>query len=375
MRLVFLTFVLGACTDPNKPSSDSGQNVDTAVSNNHALDTANAGETDTGIGENDLQAAPVYAIMPIHLDPGAPARDRITGLPNTTRPESYFRYLIDITEKADEYDFKLTLMFTPQWAQYITSSACELPSGSPPTDRFEYRSETPSDCLELVHAFATHGHEIAMHHHPLDAPSGWDGYTDETNWTADRDFDGIDEAYFADGGGPNGADPLYLGTTADLMALVGQLQPEIDTGIVTATTEEFPDAIYNSVAGGPEAFRDLSNPGDLLSQPCATDRHGHAVWELRMRLFTTESTRSTVLDDELDDALTAVSATTGAGWVFGFVTHASNVAETNLVQYADLFARLSEHAVQIRAVSQVMQAFERTQNAPADMVREYPCPT
>ena len=59
----------------------------------------------------------------------------------------------------------------------------------------------------------------------------------------------------------------------------------------------------------------------------------------------------------------------------GFVTHASNVAETSLVQYADLFTTLAANGVQINTVSQVMQAFDHTENPAGEMLTEHPCPT
>lgn len=58
--------------------------------------------------------------------------------------------------KADEYNIKLTLMFNPQWAEYLTES---------------------KDRLDALEQWKDTGHEIAIHHHSI-FHGNWNGYTD-----------------------------------------------------------------------------------------------------------------------------------------------------------------------------------------------------
>ena len=81
----------------------------------------------------------------------------------------------------------------------------------------------------------------------------------------------------------------------------------------------------------------------------------------------------TRLNVELEDALTVITSQPEAGFVLGFVTHASNIAETNLVDYAELFSTLDEHNVQLDTVSNVMQQFQRTREPAIDSLAEHPC--
>ena len=69
--------------------------------------------------------------------------------------DNMFGILTEFVNLANNYNVKLTLLFTPQWAEMISKS---------------------NDKLSLLNQWRTNGHEIGGHHHgPSTCP--WDGYT------------------------------------------------------------------------------------------------------------------------------------------------------------------------------------------------------
>ncbi|MGC6494533.1 MAG: hypothetical protein ACON5B_16985 [Myxococcota bacterium] len=292
-----------------------------------------------------------HAIFVVHLEPGAVPVDTLKGGPSLQRPALYWPALLDLVALADAYGHKLTLMLTPQWARYILGGTCTMP-----TEARDATAGTAGDmsatCLDAVREMEAHGHEIAVHHHPVTAPAGWDGFTDEATWQADRDGDGLDEVYFSDGGGPHGADPWYLG---NLDALMGWIEPvPADGRLWTATTEEFHPSLSYSMAGGPVPWSSGNAWGDLVSTPCVQSYPQQHVWELRMRLFTTPSVQRAVLDDELPGALAWGAAEAERAHAVALVTHAKNVADGGLDAYEELFSTLAVHGLVARSVEEVM---------------------
>lgn len=355
---VILSLTGLGCTDPHdkaSSASDSGQDTNASV--------------DTAAYSEESEDPEHQSIMVVHLEPGAMPTDPITGLPNTTRASNYFRDLLSLIELADDHAHKITIMFSPQWAYFVSSSACTLPAvGAAP---YEYQGTTPSDCTALFHAIEAHGHEIALHHHPLDAPSGWDGYTSLSTWEADRDGDGEDETYFSDGGGINGPDPHHIGDLDAMLATVAPLSSTLT--VRTATTEEFHSLLKFSVAGGPEPYTSPAEPGDLLSRPCVAQYGENHLWEVRMRLFTSDRAQEAVLNQEVPDAIDQLAQGETNALVFGFVTHALNVSETGLAHYQALFSLLQENNIPMRSTQSVMDAYDETQAAPAEADSEWLC--
>jgi len=331
-------------------------------------------DDDSGNADDDTAATQgiEYAYMAIHLDPGSTPVDPVTGLPHAGRPLLYLPDLADLVTVADVDGHKLTLMFTVQWAHHVLDPACTVPEDGDLDDQYEYVGAEYADCLSLIQAFEAQGHEIAMHHHPMGVPAAWDGITDQESWTADRDFDGVDETYFADGSGPNGPDPNYLGTTALQMTYVDSIPA---TGAATSgTTEEWPAGLTFSAAGGPEDYVDGSNPGDLVSQPCAAEHDGHWVWQVRMRSYTSTAIQDEVTGSELPDAFDDFENHPDAPWTLGFVTHAINVDETGIAQYEALFAQLATAGVTMQRLRDVMDPYAYTAGNPAAADAALLCP-
>jgi len=349
------------------PGDDDTGDDDSSEADDDTISDDDTGDDDTGAG-----AGIEYAYMAVHLDPDTPPADPSTGAVNETRASTYYPSMVELVELADVHGHELTLMFTPQWAVHTTSVACQVPADGDWDGQYEYLGVEYGTCLSLVQAFEANGHEIALHHHPLDAPAGWDGFTDAETWAADRDGDGVDETYFADGGGPSGPDPWYLGDLAAMMDLVNAIGA--GGSVVSATTEEYPPGFLYQAAGGPAAYTDATSPGDLVSQPCAAEWDGLWVWQFRMRLYTSESTQNTVRLDELPDAMVDFEGSGEGPWTLGLVTHAKNVADTGAPQYSALFEDLATLGLTLETVVSAMGQYATTATDPAQADPTLLCP-
>ena len=105
-----------------------------------------------------------YTFVAIHFEAGY--KGRLDNDLPIVLPEEYVtmnfgwqEYLFETAEKlvqkADDYDFHLTLEFNPQWAEYILLDTSKI--------------NTAKQWKEM-------GHEIAFHHHSLSHPD-WNGYS------------------------------------------------------------------------------------------------------------------------------------------------------------------------------------------------------
>ncbi len=105
-----------------------------------------------------------YSFFAVHLEP-------------QTANSNTFKTLKEFVETADSYNVKLTLMFTPQWAEMVLAD---------------------NKKLALVRQWEAAGHEIAAHHHGPSHPGTWDGYTNAENWQELREKFGKAEQYLGD---------------------------------------------------------------------------------------------------------------------------------------------------------------------------------
>lgn len=124
----------------------------------------------------------------IHLEAGYSARLRNDLPPGVSLPEAYrlkesgwqeyfWPTVVELVRKADEYGFKLTLAFNPQWGRFLLRDRARL---------------------ALVRRWQRAGHEVGFHHHARNHPD-WNGYS--------NDPDAVE-------------DPLYLGTVDDGFSFV-----------------------------------------------------------------------------------------------------------------------------------------------------------
>ena len=309
----------------------------------HELETGDRPET----GETDVAQGPVFhGYFAVHLEPGTPPTR--AGQPNTARMTQYLTDLSQLVSEADVFGHKLTLMFTAQWAYGLSLDECILPDdGDGNPTRSPYQGETYESCLTLVRAWAAHGHEIAMHHHPYHVNS-WDGFAN----------------------GPPKDDPHYLG---DMTAMMTFLSPLADT-FRSATSEEFPEGggdFQFTGARGYTEYVGVHDGGDLVSKPCAWTEGEQTVWRSRMRHFTSASAQPKTLA-EVERVFDDYAEQEGQ-WTLGFVTHAKNVDETGLSGFSTLFEVLSSAGVSLKGLATVSEQYDYARTPADEAPESYHC--
>ena len=174
-------------------------------------------------GSADYASGPYYFVA-VHNEP----HHRPGG--ETLLADSY-HILRRMVTKADRYNIRLTLMFSPQWADHIAAS---------------------EDRLREVAGWKATGHEIAGHHHSIQH-GNWDGYTNFTRQEAET-------ARLRRGQKPE----EYRGTLADFMESLRRLDPEVDCGCMNdeGNKRALPDDVVVDTCSG---FANFGQPGRSVS--------------------------------------------------------------------------------------------------------------
>jgi len=146
-----------------------------------------------------------------------------------------YELLRNMVKKADAYGIKLTLMFSSQWADFISQN--------------EKR-------MQEVNRWKKNGHEIAGHHHSI-MHWNWDGYTAFARKNAE-------EIRRKLGHQPE----KYLGTLDDFMTRLRRLDPKIHSGCMNDEflKQALPDSIIYDTCSG---FANFGNPGTPLPDTVA----------------------------------------------------------------------------------------------------------
>ncbi len=149
------------------------------------------------------------------------------------RIEKSFSVLREMVKKADEYNIKLTLMFSPQWADYIVKDP---------------------ERLSEVKRWEEEGHEIAAHHHSI-YHGNWDGYTNYPEDVAKKERikrKGFSEEYF--------------GTLEDLISKLKMINPDIHSGCMNDEEDKncLPDEIIYDTCSGFANFGEVIRLGDAF---------------------------------------------------------------------------------------------------------------
>ena len=170
--------------------------------------------------EKKRQSKPRESFFEVHLEPDN-ANDKM------------FNALIDFVDMADQYKVKLTLLFTPQWAEMILDDEAKL---------------------SLLNQWKKGGHEIGGHHH---GPSvcHWDGYTNlDTN---SREFKNRQNKVPC----PKSvrAKETYSGNMDDYMELLTKLG-QIKTITMSDADVDWPKNVLYS-GGGRRLSQAISQPG------------------------------------------------------------------------------------------------------------------
>ena len=144
--------------------------------------------------------------------------------------EKNYEALKNIIDYANDYNVKLTLQFTAQWADYISKD--------------EQR-------MDELKQWEMQGHEIAAHHHSIDHPGNWDGYTDfskEETIEASADIN------------------LFRGDMKEYIKKLKQINPNINSGCMNGDTKpkKLTDFILYATCAGSD-YANFDNNGERLS--------------------------------------------------------------------------------------------------------------
>ncbi len=120
--------------------------------------------------------------------------------------EKSYETLVEIVSQADQYNQKLTLMFTAQWVDGVFSN---------------------SSRKAQLETWKANGHEIAAHHHEI-THSLWDGYTNTSREKALSTRTTIRSDGFIE---------TYLGTMRDYINKLKTLNPDIQSGCLNGDTD------------------------------------------------------------------------------------------------------------------------------------------
>ena len=147
-----------------------------------------------------------------------------------------YHILKQMIAKANDYHIKLTLMFTAQWADYVSVS-----------------SEKMAD----LESWKNRAHEIAAHHHGIYVPGNWDGYTDylEEAIIQRTSLRKEPKSYL-------GVPEKYLGTLKDFINKLKKINPNINSGCLNDEYDknQLPDEIIHDTCGG---FASFGEPGKM----------------------------------------------------------------------------------------------------------------
>src|SRR4030043_1734899 len=215
--LLPLLVILSACTEQPPESNPPGQPTS-------PTSVLPSGQTVKPVSEPEIINDVPYYFIAIHNEPhhNSDGQELI---------EREYMVLKQMIEKANTYNVKLTLMFTPQWAAYISASP-----------------ERMSD----LEGWKLQGHEIAAHHHGINHEN-WDGYADYS------------EAEIVEHRRIRGKQPeVYFGTLADYINKLQKINPDINSGCLNdeGDKRELPDEIIYDTGSG---FANFGEPGRRLS--------------------------------------------------------------------------------------------------------------
>jgi len=209
---------------------------------------------------------------------------------------------------ADRYGHKITLQFSPQWADYVYQNGL----------------------LETIQAWEANGHEIALHHH---GPTHdfFDGYTNDSASVRE-------EGYFSG--------QVYVGDMAALMSFMAPLSSNIRSAGMSDEDTDWPEGVwfYATDSG------DTPSKDDLLSTPVVKWHNGYPVVEIYNTGY---------LISHLGDAAVTLAdiesslQTATTGQYMGIVFNDETIGE-DFEEIEPLFQLLQRYGVQARTVSDLL---------------------
>ncbi|MEW6068378.1 MAG: hypothetical protein AB1610_08825 [Nitrospirota bacterium] len=224
--------------------------------------------------------------------------------------------------RAKQYNIKLTLMFAPQWADYI--------------------SETPERMADLE-SWKKQGHEIAGHHHSI-YHGNWDGYTDYSKGEAENQR--RKQGFMPE---------EYLGTLSDLIAKLKIINPYIKSGCMNEECDkkEMPDEIIYATCSGFATFGEVGKRvGDQIPEKGrneyilkGTTNNIERKWLAHYQITTPE--RQKLAQTAFDSP--------NPSYVYGVVTHsASGMQEEEYYNFLEFLHSRDTGGKKSRTISEII---------------------
>jgi hypothetical protein len=234
--------------------------------------------------------------------------------PGLQHQEQYWPRLVRVVSIADQFDAKLTLLFNPQWAEFILA------------DNNRYH---------MVKEWQDNGHEVGLHYH-LVTHNDWCGYTNRS-----------DSLYVESS--------HYQGTVQKMMDLMNQLAapepiltacngPDIVTKIFPFTFPVSPGFI-EEIDFPNDIIYDIDGIYDGRISPAQFEFNGRVRYHLRHGVAISESDIAERMEE---------IASARPDEIIGLVTHESDY-DPELVQ--GVFQYLLDRKIQVHTVRQIMDRF------------------
>jgi len=224
--------------------------------------------------------------------------------------------------KADQYNIKLTLMFTAQWADYI--------------------SKSPERIVDLE-SWKKQGHEIAGHHHSI-YHGNWDGYTDysKEEAIAQRIKQGVKPEE-------------YIGTLEDYINKLEKINPNIKSGCMNEEHDkkEMPDEIIYATCSG------FANCGEIWTRLSDVDekkgQNKYILTAIVNGILRKWLSHYQITTPERQKIAQTVFDSIDSSYVYGVVTHsASGVQEKEYYNFLKFLHIQDPEGKKSRTVSEII---------------------
>ena len=236
---------------------------------------------------------------------------------NLKYQEALWPIAVKMIEAANSKDFKLTLCFNPQWAEYILKDERKI---------------------EAIRQWQNQGHELAFHHHGYDHPD-WNGFSNSNDPKVKND-------------------KRYRGRADEGFAYVKKLAApdKVITGTVTDASNDLPEDIlintYGGVREGTVRWEDaISGPEIRIVKDREIVQIGHGFLESYYR----NNQKTAALLEEFKKEYEKLQS----GKIFGVVLH-----EHDFYRYPDAFLQwldyIDSKGDQAQTVKQIVKENNQT---------------
>ena len=252
-----------------------------------------------------------YYFIAIHNEP------RIEDL------EINYQALEELVAKANKYNMKLTLMFTPQWADFIVNNSGRA------ADLKQWEKQD---------------YEIAAHHHCIRHRGVWDGYTCLPKEEALQIRRRI------------GRNETYLGDMKDYISELKKLNPDIHSGCLNDEGDKniLPDEIIYDTCSG---YVNFGEPWSIRMLPRNAElgRNEFVSVGIVKGVERRWLNHSLIMDDEtLENAKQAYSSMRLG--VYGVVTHSVKIQAEKMIKFMDFLHSRDPKGEKCKTLSEMIES-------------------